>query len=507
MQLLHSPQQAVDWLRSKVRGSLCIDSRRVNAGDAFIAWPGHATDARQHVRAALDAGASACLVEAEGASAFDLPREDHRVAAMPHLKQASGEVAALWFGRPGAQLAIVAVTGTNGKSSTAWWTAQALTQLGQRCGVVGTLGIGEPPHAADVVAGDELGSIRATGLTTPDPVALQAGLRQMADAGFAACAVEASSIGIAEARLAGMPVAVAQFTNFSRDHLDYHGDMAAYWACKRALFAWPGLRSAVVNIDDAQGAALAAELQGQGLEVWTVSIHRPARLHAQDVRYVDGGLAFDLVEGGAVQAVRSTLIGDYNASNLLVVLGALRAMGAPLDHAVATVPGLTPVPGRMQRVAASNLQWPEVVVDYAHTPDALDKAVGALRPLATARGGRLWCVFGCGGDRDTTKRPMMGAVAQRLADVVLVTSDNPRSEAPQAILDQIVAGMQARPAPIVCVDRRQAIEQAIQQAAPQDVVLVAGKGHESTQEIAGIKHPFSDVLVARAALRQRGASC
>lgn len=507
MQRLHNASQAVDWLRTKLHGELCMDSRQVRPGDGFIAWPGHATDARRHVRAALDAGASACLVEAEGMEAFDLPGGDARIAAMPGLKPACGELAAMWHGQPGRQLAMVAVTGTNGKSSTAWWTAQALTQLGQRCGVVGTLGIGEPPVAADVMAGDELGTIRATGLTTPDPVSLQAGLRAMVDAGLTACAIEASSIGIAEHRLAGTPVAVAQFTNFTRDHLDYHGDMAAYWACKRQLFAWPGLRSAVVNIDDAQGAALAAELQGQGLDVWTVSLHQSARLCAHDLRYVNGGLAFDLVEGGAVQPVRSSLIGDYNASNLLVVLGALRALGAPLDHAAATVPGLTPVPGRMQRVAAANLQLPEVVVDYAHTPDALDKTLAALRPLAAARGGKLWCVFGCGGDRDTTKRPMMGAIAQQLADVVLVTSDNPRSEPAQSIVDQILAGMRAAPAPIVQVDRRLAIEQAIAQAAPQDVLLLAGKGHESTQEIAGVKHPFSDVLVARAALRQRGATC
>ena len=505
MQRLHSAIQAVDWLRTKLHGELCMDSRQVRPGDGFIAWPGHATDARRHVRAALDAGASACLVEAEGMEAFDLPGSDARIAAMPGLKPACGELAALWHGQPGRQLAMVAVTGTNGKSSTAWWTAQALTQLGQRCGVIGTLGIGAPPLAADVVAGDELGTIRATGLTTPDPVSLQAGLRAMVDKGFTACAIEASSIGLAEHRLAGTPVAVAQFTNFTRDHLDYHGDMAAYWACKRQLFAWPGLRSAVINIDDAQGTALAAELQGQGLDVWTVSLHQPARLCAHDLRYLDGGLAFDLVEGGAVQPVRSSLIGDYNASNLLVVLGALRALGAPLDHAAATVPGLTPVPGRMQRVAAANLQQPEVVVDYAHTPDALDKALAALRPLARARGGRLWCVFGCGGDRDTSKRPMMGEIAQRLADVVVVTSDNPRSEPAQSILDQIVAGMRAAPAPTVQVDRRLAIEQAMAQAAPQDVLLLAGKGHEDYQEIQGQRLPFSDTHEALAALARRAA--
>ena len=507
MLTLPDAAQASHWLRARVQGTLCIDSRLIKPGDGFIAWPGHATDARRFVRAALAAGATACLVEQDGVEAFGLPVDDERIAVMPRLKAATGEIAAEFQGRPGARLAMVAVTGTNGKSSTAWWMAQALSQLGQRCGVVGTLGIGEPPRAAEVITGDELGSIRPTGLTTPDPVSLQEGLRVMADAGYVACAIEASSIGIAEHRLAGTPIAIAQFTNFTRDHLDYHGDMAAYWACKRALFASPGLRSAVINIDDAQGALLAAELKGTGLDVWTVSMQGPARLQARNLSYQHAGLAFDVVEGAAVQPVRSSLIGDYNVSNLLVVLGALRALGAPIDHAAATVPGLTPVPGRMQRVAHATTDLPEVVVDYAHTPDALDKAIGALRPLADARGGKLWCVFGCGGNRDATKRPIMGAIAQRLADVVLVTSDNPRDESPQAIIDQILAGMQASPSALAMVDRRAAIEHAVSGAAPGDVLLLAGKGHESTQEIAGVKQPFSDVQVAAKALRARGLAC
>ncbi|MDH4389973.1 MAG: UDP-N-acetylmuramoyl-L-alanyl-D-glutamate--2,6-diaminopimelate ligase [Aquabacterium sp.] len=491
---------AASWLAARVRrgsaATLRIDSRAVRAGDAFIAWPGHAADGRQHVASALAAGAAACLVEADGVDAFGF--DDDRIAALPGLKAATGPLAADWFGQPAQALQVIAATGTNGKSSTAWWTAQALTALGWRCGVVGTLGIGQPPLDGDA------GSIAYTGLTTPDPVTLHAGLRAMVDTGFAACAIEASSIGIVEQRLAGMPIRVAQFTNFTRDHLDYHGSMAAYWAAKRALFDWPGLQAAVINTDDAQGATLAAELAGGPLDLWTVAVQQPARLRALDLGYTDGGLAFTLAEGAARVPVRSRLIGDYNASNLLGVLAALRALGVPLADAVAVVPRLTPVPGRMDRVPAAAGQ-PEVVVDYAHTPDALEKTLAALRPLAAARGGALWCVFGCGGNRDASKRPLMGAIAERLADRVVLTSDNPRLEDPLAILAQIRAGLLAAPAALI-EDRAQAIARALQQAAPADVVLIAGKGHEDYQDVAGVKRPFLDAAVAARALAVRSAA-
>ncbi|MDO9285024.1 MAG: UDP-N-acetylmuramoyl-L-alanyl-D-glutamate--2,6-diaminopimelate ligase [Aquabacterium sp.] len=510
--LLHTTTDAAAWLAARVRtggqGTLRIDSRQVQPGDAFIAWPGFATDGRKFVPDALAAGAVACLVEAEGADNFALDPSDARIALLPGLKAATGEIAAAWFGQPARQLAVIAVTGTNGKSSTAWWTAQALSALGRRCGVVGTLGIGEPPRAAtggEPPRIDAPGSLVHTGLTTPDPVTLQAGLRQMADNGFVACAIEASSIGLVEQRLAGTPIAVAQFTNFTRDHLDFHGDMAGYWAAKRALFGWPGLRAAVVNVDDDQGAALADELRAGAIDLWTTSVCKPTRLHAEDLGYLDGGLAFTLAEGEQRVAVRSRLIGDYNAHNLLAVMGALRALGVPLQQAAAVVPQLTPVPGRMDRVPSPPGQ-PEVVVDYAHTPDALDKVLGALRPLATARGGALWCVFGCGGNRDASKRPLMGAIAQRGADQIVLTSDNPRHESPVAILEQIRAGMADSPAVVVIEDRRQAIAHAVGRAAANDVVLIAGKGHEDTQDIAGVKRPFSDAAVAAQVLAQRSAA-
>jgi UDP-N-acetylmuramyl-tripeptide synthetase len=496
---LKSPEAAARWLTSWVTGQLRTDSRQVQPGDAFIAWPGYATDGRQFVAAALAAGATTVLVEDEGVEAFGFT--DARVATLPSLKAATGLIADAYYGQPSRALRLVAVTGTNGKTSSAWWTAQALAALGQRCGLVGTLGIGEPPLPGQPGSGH----IEFTGLTTPDPVVLQAGFRRMLDQGLTACAIEASSIGIVEQRLAGTAIEVAVFTNFTRDHLDYHGDMAGYWAAKRQLFAWPGLKSAVINVDDPQGAALVAELAGQGLDLWTVSVGGEARLRALEVAYREGGLAFTLAEGAQRLAVRTGLIGDYNVSNLLGVMAALRALGHPLEAVVAAAAPVTPVPGRMQRVAGG-ADAPEIVVDYAHTPDALDKALGALSPLTIARGGQLWAVFGCGGNRDASKRPLMGRIAADRADRVVVTSDNPRGEAPAAIIEQIVAGIPGGTASLKTQtepDRRLAILETVAAAAPRDVILIAGKGHEDYQEIAGVKHPFSDAVVAAAALAAR----
>ena len=494
---LKSPEAAARWLAEWTTGALRTDSRELRPGDAFIAWPGHAKDGRAFVAAALAAGAATCLVEDEGVEGFAFT--DARVASLPGLKAKTGLIAAAFYAEPSKALAVVASTGTNGKTSTAWWMAQALTMLGQRCGVVGTLGVGEPPAAQP--GGEPNAEIEYTGLTTPDPVLLQATFRRMVDAGFAACAVEASSIGLKEHRLSGTAIKVALFTNFTQDHLDYHGDMQAYWAAKRTLFDFAGLQAAVLNIDDAKGAALAAELTG--LDVWTYSINGallngPARIAGHDLHYRAGGLAFTLHEGEEKLLIETGLIGDYNIANLLAVIGGLRALGHPLADIAAVVGKVTPVPGRMQRVG-NGLELPQLVVDYAHTPDALDKALTALRPLAAARGGRLVCVFGCGGNRDRAKRPLMGAIAVRLADVVIVTSDNPRHELPAQILADIAADSTARRVG----DRRAAIGRAVAEAGPHDVILLAGKGHEDYQEVAGVRLPFSDVLEARAALIAR----
>ena len=497
MRRLHSPQEAAQWLRTQVHGSLHTDSRRVRAGDGFIAWPGGVSDGRQFVAAALTQGAAACLVEQDGAEAFDWSSQSDAVASYDGLKAASGPIAAAYYEQPSHALDVVAITGTNGKTSSSWWLAHALGRLGQRCAVVGTLGVGE------------VDQLEVTGMTTPDPVLLQARLRAMVDSGVHACAIEASSIGLAEHRLDGTQVRVAAFTNFTQDHLDYHGDMASYWQAKAALFDWPGLKAAVIHVDDTHGAALAGQLKARGdVAVWTVSSQSdaatPGHVQAQHITHTPHGLRFEVVEGAERHHLDTHLVGHYNVSNVLGVIGCLRALGHSLRDAVQACAALPAVPGRMQVVDGA-ADAPLVVVDYAHTPDAVTHAVQALLPLAKSRGGVVTCVLGCGGDRDASKRPLMAAAAERHAQHVVLTSDNPRSEDPQHILQHMLAGLALPNAAQVIVDRAQAIAHAVVQARSQDVVLIAGKGHEDYQEIAGVKHPFSDVAQARQALQQRRA--
>ncbi|WP_204734630.1 UDP-N-acetylmuramoyl-L-alanyl-D-glutamate--2,6-diaminopimelate ligase [Hydrogenophaga laconesensis] len=509
MRTMAQPQSVAEWLRERGVGALHCDSRRVGAGDGFVAWPGAATDGRRFVASALDAGAVAALVEREGVEPYAF--DDERVIAVPGLKAAAGAIASVFNGTPSASLDMVAITGTNGKTSTAWWTAQLLSSCAKSCAVVGTLGMGQPP-----VAGEATRPLVATGLTTPDPVMLQAELRHFVDAGLKACAIEASSIGIVEGRLNATRLRVAVFTNFTQDHLDFHGDMESYWAAKVALFDWPGLRSAVVNIDDTRGVGLAAMLASRGMDLWTVAIETDerermarARLFAQDLAFTDRGMTLKVGERNAqghpiaLHALNLPLVGRYNVSNLLCVIATARALGVPLADAVQACTALTPVPGRMEQAEAGSTANPLVLVDYAHTPDALEKALQALQPLARQRGGALWVVVGCGGDRDAGKRPLMAAAAEREAQHPVLTSDNPRSEDPLAILSQMVAGLSSPDAALVESDRARAIVLAVSRATERDVVLIAGKGHEDYQDVMGVKKPFSDLQHARAALAQR----
>jgi UDP-N-acetylmuramyl-tripeptide synthetase len=378
---------AIDWLRERGCTDLALDSRRIQGGEAFIAWPGHATDARQHVAAALAAGARACLVERSGVEAFGF--DDPRIAAMPGLKAATGLLADLWFGEPSREVTLIATTGTNGKTSTSWWVAQALSALGRPCGLIGTLGVGRP------------GELTSTGLTTPDPITLHRTLRAFAQAGLSHCAIEASSIGIDERRLDGTRIAVALFTNFTRDHLDYHGGMAAYWEAKAQLFAWPGLLSAVVNLDDPKGEDLVSRLQGRDVAVCRYGLHPQADLQARAVGYSGGGLGFELVEGHDTAQVQTTLIGEYNVSNLLAVVGALRALGVPLGEAASACQQLGPVPGRMQRldgegapsVPTPRMRWTRCCLRCApsrRSVAASSGACSAAAATATAASGPRW---------------------------------------------------------------------------------------------------------------------
>ena len=502
---LSSPSAAAQWLRARVSGNFYTDSRKLGEGDGFIAWPGAAVDARQFVEQALKVGASACLVEADGAQAFHFV--DERVASYAGLKVASGPIAAEIFEHPSAEINVLAVTGTNGKTSTAWWLAQALNVLHAQsqplsisktelftqhtCGLIGTLGVGIP------------GQMLHTGLTTPDPVMLQAQLRQMHQNGVRACAIEASSIGIAEHRLDGTRIRIAVFTNFTQDHLDYHGTMQAYWLAKRALFDWPDLQAAVVNLDDPKGEELAQYATQRGLDVWTLSRSRKvnARLKASDLIYSADAMQFMACEGQDRVLVKASVLGDYNVSNLLGVLAVLRFLGHTLQAACDVMQSLSAVPGRLEFLGLPG--QPLTAIDYAHTPDALGQVLSALRTTAHARAGKLWCVFGCGGDRDGSKRPLMAAVAERGADCVMVTSDNPRSEKMDAIIDQIMCGFTNASGVTRQPDRALAIAQTIRAAAPQDVVLIAGKGHERYQEISGIQIAFSDLECAQKALQER----
>lgn len=500
-------QDAVRWLRSMGVRRLVVDSRQVRQGDAFVAWPGAAHDARAYAHQALAQGACACLAAAEGAEAFGF--DDERIALMLDLKRHLGPLCSAFNGHPSHDVQMVAVTGTNGKTSTTWWLAQAIGLLGARSALVGTLGIGEPP------VGARAGQWTPTGLTTPDPATLHGALAALRDDGVRRCTIEASSIGIAEQRLGGLDIRVAVFTNFTQDHLDYHGSMAAYWAAKRELFNWPTLRAAVVNVDDPQGALLVKELRARrpDLDLWPVSLADGARqakaagvrLSAAAVCATARGMSFELVEAdGQALQVDVPFFGAYNVSNLLGVVAALRALGHGLTDILDVLPALSAVPGRMESFGGSG--EPLALVDYAHTPDALEKALLALRPIVQARGGHLCCVFGCGGDRDRSKRPLMGSVAARLADFVVLTSDNPRSEHPERIVSDIRSGIATGEKVQQQVDRRLAINDALSRAGVHDVVLVAGKGHEDYQEIQGVRHPCRDSDLVREALAQRPAA-
>ena len=489
---LRSPLEAAQWLRERVTSQLQTDSRLVKAGDGFLAWSGASADGRSFVSLARAQGAAACIVEKQGIEDLEMG-DSPDIACFDQLKAHAGWIANAFYQAPSEELGLLAVTGTNGKTSTTWWLAQALNQLqgADVCGVIGTLGTGV------------MSALTSTGMTTPDAVLLQSQLRVFADQKMDYVAMEASSIGIQEHRLDGAHVRVAVFTNLTQDHLDYHGDMQAYGQAKARLFGWPGLRACVINTQDPFGATLAASLEGKGLDVWTCSRSGgQARLQARQVMSAQAGLQLDILEDGQTERLQTALVGDFNIDNLLGVIGALRALGYDLSAAVQACARLSPVPGRMQMIPVQADHLPLAVVDYAHTPDAVAKALQALKNVAQQRKGQLWCVMGCGGDRDASKRPLMTQAAEQVADQVVLTSDNPRTEDPVHILEQMSLGMRNPLDARVIVDRALAIEKILSEAGPADVVLIAGKGHEDYQEIAGVRHPFSDIEHAQRVLQR-----
>ncbi|MBA3253195.1 MAG: UDP-N-acetylmuramoyl-L-alanyl-D-glutamate--2,6-diaminopimelate ligase [Burkholderiaceae bacterium] len=503
--------EALGWLRQTApsvfadRRDLHLDSRRLKRGDVFLAVRGERVDGRHYLPAAAANGAAAALIDSEGWT-----EEASAVSALPtlavnNLRAMIGPLAAEFYRRPSEHLLSIGVTGTNGKTSSTQWIAQLLTRAGRRCAVIGTIGVG---------FADE--PLTETSLTTPDPVSLQREVRGLLDAGAHALAMEVSSIGLEQGRLNGMKIDVALFTNLTRDHLDYHGTMQRYEAAKSLLFEWPTLSHAVINLDDAAGRRLIPGLAERGVDVIGYSASDAPgpeiecsiahRLAARAIRATSHGLAFEVELDGAAIPIEVPVVGQFNVENLLGVLGVMHACGIDFARAVAALPQLHPPLGRMQQLALPAA--PLAVIDYAHTPDALAKALAALRPLVEARagkgaGGKLWVVFGAGGDRDAGKRAPMGAAAAQGADVVVVTSDNPRSENAEAIVAQVAGGAADARELVTIVDRSAAIAHAITNAATADVVLIAGKGHESYQLIGAEKLPFSDLVQARAALARR----
>lgn len=511
-----NPTDISNWIKQQAAtGQLVSDSRRVTAGDVFFAYPGDGKDGRDYIAAAVAQGASAVVLEAAGAQwdgAWDAAK------SVPHLevadlKRQSGPIAQAFYGQPGRAMYAVAVTGTNGKTSCAVWLGQALSRLGRQTAVIGTLGVGMFRARGEP-------EFDPTGYTTPDAVLLAQKLAQCRDAGAQALAIEVTSIALDLGRTDGMHFDTALFTNLTRDHLDHHGSMEAYEAAKMRLFDWPGLKTAVVNLDDAAGLRIVERLSARAAAGQVAvlgytlrdaaalpAIPHVAMLRATQVRTRSAGTEFHLDCPQGQAHVRTHLVGQFNISNALAVLGALLAKGeagsVSLRQAVDAIEAIEPAPGRMQQMGG--VDAPLVIVDYAHTPDALEKTLSTLRIVAQERGGRLWCVFGCGGDRDPGKRPQMGRIAQA-ADQVLVTSDNPRSEDPHAIIAQIVAGMDAQHPSSkfqAVEDRAAAILCAVKHAGKQDVILLAGKGHEPYQEIKGRKMPFSDADHAQLALSAR----
>ena len=501
--------QVIEWLAANgcayPSAHLKMDSREVSHGDVFVAvpgtMPGKSADGRSFIDTAVARGAGAVLAEAEGRP----PIEPHVPTLwLPNLRAQLGDLAARFYGAPTQKLLTIGVTGTNGKTSCSQWIAQMLTFAGRRCAVHGTIGAGMIDHP-----------LKKTALTTPDVLTMQRDARRFVDAGAVAFALEVSSIGLDQHRLDGMQFRVALFTNLTRDHLDYHHTMDAYGRAKAQLFDWPTLTHAVLNLDDTFGLGLAQQLRERGgvqvIGFTTADATAEGlamRLRASAIGTSGIGLSFTVDDGARSAQLHVPLVGQFNVANLLGVLGTALACGLGFEQACHLAPMLLPPPGRMQRVGEKG--EPLAVIDYAHTPDALVQALSALRPLAHARGGALWVVFGAGGDRDPGKRAPMGAAAAAGADCIVITSDNPRNEDASAIVGAVAAGVPAERGAAVrrIVDRAEAIAFALREAAPSDVVLVAGKGHEDYQEIRGERRDFSDVVHARAALAaKRGHPC
>ncbi|ACE84601.1 UDP-N-acetylmuramoyl-L-alanyl-D-glutamate--2,6-diaminopimelate ligase [Cellvibrio japonicus] len=496
------PELALGKAASLVPGSLCLDSRQVKQGDIFIALVGTRADGRQFIANAVEQGAAAVFVEADKEWQGVHWIGEVPVIALEQLTARLSELAGRYYAHPSRELRLVGITGTNGKTTCSLLLAQLLAGVsGQGCSaVIGTLGYGlVDKHSLTPIA-QQISLLTTTGLTTPDPVALQRILRQLRTGGASSAAIEVSSHSLQQKRVAGLAFDTAIFTNLTQDHLDYHGDLASYGKAKAELLFMPGLKHALFNMDDAWVKALAAKTPA-GVSAIGFSLQEPADVYLRDIHLHASGASAWLVSPWGEAEFHSPLLGLFNLSNLVAVVSAACIQGAPLEQVLALVPHLVAAPGRMQPVVVdADVQEIQVLVDYAHTPDALENTLKAIREH---QADRIWTVFGCGGDRDKTKRPLMGRIAEKLSDYVIVTNDNPRSEDPARIAADIVRGLNNPNGCLVLADRAQAIDFAVQQAKPGDLVLIAGKGHEDYQIFADQTLPFSDSQQARLALQRR----
>ena len=470
--------------------TITADSRQVQSGSLFLAYPGAVSDGRDYIAQAIKNGAGAVIWEQAG---FTWSADwDVANLAVTHLKNQVGTIAAEYYRNPSKKLTMIGVTGTNGKTSVSQWVAQCLTTLGKKTAVLGTIGNGLLDSQASVLA--------EASNTTPDAILLQGMLASFVAQQADAVVMEVSSHGLDQGRVNGVAFDIAVLTNLSRDHLDYHETMEAYAAAKQKLFTLADLKAAILNADDDFGQGIASELSQQGKSVITYGLQH-GDVHGSQLKLHDTGLSLQVTTQKGDALLAAPVLGRFNAYNVLAVLATLLALDISLSDAINAISKIKPVLGRMQQFGGGEL--PLVVVDYAHTPDALEKVLSTLREQLSAEA-KLLCVFGCGGDRDAGKRPLMGAIAAKLADTVIVTSDNPRSEDAGAIIQAITGGNPD--GYLVEADRASAINKAILLANKGDIVLVAGKGHETYQEILGVKHQFDDALIAQDALNKRAVN-
>lgn len=493
----------------KAGAQMTGDTRVLKAGDVMLAYAvgnqRQSSDNRGYIVKALNLGASLVLYEPDGIESLlslddlHLIQKDQRCVAVKGLAEQAGIIAAEWYQHPTRSMKVIGITGTNGKTTVSQWIAQAIQSKQEKVAVIGTLGAGF------------LGSIKSTGFTTPDAPKTQALLKDLLSQGATSVAIEVSSHALDQGRVNGVEFDTVVITNLSQDHLDYHGSMEEYASAKKKILSWSNVKNIIVNADDDFGQTCLRELSQDldaGFTVWAYATQpeklltlpcyatgQIKKLLASNIHLSDQGMVFDIsLDGVAVENVQSKFVGIFNVSNALAVTATMLARGSSLQDVQLVVERLVPVIGRMELVRGKASQAPMTIVDFAHTPDALEQALKTLKIVAQERSGQLWCVFGCGGDRDKAKRPVMGRIAERFSDHVMVTSDNPRSEDPEQIISDVLVGFEFPEKVQTNADRATAILQVVRQANPNDVLLVAGKGHEDTQEIAGKHHPFSDQL-------------